>query len=95
MENEETIESTKTAGFHPPPERLIANPKARLRDQFREVCRFKRLAERTEESFPQAGAEPGLEEESPAFAATVEKPRKERTPVWTSKGGTPWMCWRA
>ena len=29
---------------------------------------------------PQAGAEPGLEEESPAFAATVEEPRKERTP---------------
>ena len=25
-------------------------------------------------------AEPGLEEESPAFAATVEEPRKERTP---------------
>jgi hypothetical protein len=31
-------------------------------------------------SLPQAGAEPGLEEESPAFAATVEEPRKERTP---------------
>jgi hypothetical protein len=29
---------------------------------------------------PQAGAEPGLEEESPAFAATVEEPSKERTP---------------
>jgi hypothetical protein len=29
---------------------------------------------------PQAGAEPGLEEESPAFTATVEEPRKERTP---------------
>ncbi|WP_245769058.1 transposase [Stigmatella aurantiaca] len=29
---------------------------------------------------PQTGAEPGLEEESPAFAATVEEPRKERTP---------------
>ncbi len=29
---------------------------------------------------PQAGEEPGLEEESPAFAATVEEPRKERTP---------------
>lgn len=29
---------------------------------------------------PQAGAEPGLEEESPGFAATVEEPRKERTP---------------
>ena len=28
---------------------------------------------------PQAGAEQGLEEESPAFAATVEEPRKERT----------------
>jgi hypothetical protein len=32
------------------------------------------------EALPQAGAEPGLEEESPAFAATVEEPRKERTP---------------
>jgi hypothetical protein len=29
---------------------------------------------------PQAGEEPGLEEESSAFAATVEEPRKERTP---------------
>ena len=29
---------------------------------------------------PQVGKEPGLEEESPAFAATVEEPRKERTP---------------
>ncbi|WNG51970.1 hypothetical protein F0U60_53580 [Archangium minus] len=28
----------------------------------------------------QAGEEPGLEEESPAFAVTVEEPRKERTP---------------
>jgi hypothetical protein len=30
--------------------------------------------------FPQAGAEPVQEEESPAFAARVEEPRKERTP---------------
>ena len=29
---------------------------------------------------PQTGAEPGLEEESAAFAATVEEPRKEGTP---------------
>lgn len=29
---------------------------------------------------PQAGAEPGLEEESPVIAATVEEPRKKRTP---------------
>jgi hypothetical protein len=29
---------------------------------------------------PQAGAEPGLTEESPAFAATVGEPRKERPP---------------
>jgi hypothetical protein len=36
------------------------------------------LAEAPE--LPQAGAEPGLEEESPVFAATVEEPRKERTP---------------
>lgn len=27
-----------------------------------------------------AEAEPGLEEESPAFAATVEEPKKEPTP---------------
>ncbi|RKH21548.1 hypothetical protein D7Y13_22400 [Corallococcus praedator] len=31
-------------------------------------------------TLPEAGAEPGLEEESPAFAATVEEPRKERIP---------------
>ncbi|ADO69845.1 uncharacterized protein STAUR_2041 [Stigmatella aurantiaca DW4/3-1] len=42
---------------------------------------------------PQTGAEPGLEEESPAFAATVEEPRKERTPrlgvleVWRQAAG--------
>jgi hypothetical protein len=35
---------------------------------------------------PQAGAEPGLEEESPAYAATEEEPRKEGTPVWTLAG---------
>jgi hypothetical protein len=35
---------------------------------------------KSQTSLPQAGAEPGLEEESPAFAATVEEPRKERTP---------------
>ncbi|RKH62709.1 hypothetical protein D7V93_09800 [Corallococcus llansteffanensis] len=35
---------------------------------------------------PQAGAEPGLEEESPAFAATVEEPRKERTPCLDQAG---------
>ncbi|WP_158629025.1 transposase [Corallococcus sp. AB030] len=29
---------------------------------------------------PQAGADPGPTEESPAFAATVEEPSKERTP---------------
>ena len=29
---------------------------------------------------PSSRAEPVLEEESPAFAATVEEPRKERTP---------------
>jgi hypothetical protein len=45
------IEPTKTAGLGRPAERLIANPKAKLRDQFREVCRFKHLSERTEESY--------------------------------------------
>jgi|SRR5436189_3703546 len=45
------IEPTKTAGSLRVPEGLIANPKARLREQFREACRFKHLSERTEESY--------------------------------------------
>jgi len=45
------IDSTKTAEVRRVPERLIANPKARLRDQFREVCRFKHLSQRTEEAY--------------------------------------------
>ena len=32
-------------------------------------------------SFPQVGARPEPEEESPSFAATVEEPKKERTPL--------------
>lgn len=47
----EYIEPGKTAPFRRPPERLIANPKARLREQFREVCRFKHLSSRTEEAY--------------------------------------------
>ena len=31
--------------------KLVPNPKARLRDQFHEVCRFKYFSERTEESY--------------------------------------------
>ena len=30
---------------------LIPNPKARLRDQFHEVCRFKYFSQRTEDSY--------------------------------------------
>ena len=33
------------------PDRLIPNPKARLKEQFHEVCRFKHVALRTEESY--------------------------------------------
>ena len=44
------IEAGKTAGPGQPFERLVPNPKARLREQFHEVCRFKRMAERTEEA---------------------------------------------
>jgi integrase len=32
-------------------ERLVPNPKARLKEQFHEVCRFKHLAERSEEAY--------------------------------------------
>jgi integron integrase len=45
------IEAGKTAGPGQPFERLVPNPKARLREQFHEVCRFKRMAERTEEAY--------------------------------------------
>ena len=40
-----------TAGVGGPKERVLPNPKLRLREQFHEVCRFKRLAERTEEAY--------------------------------------------
>ena len=33
------------------PGHLIANPKARLQDQLREVCRFKHMSPRTEEAY--------------------------------------------
>jgi integron integrase len=49
--NQQNIAPTKTARFHRPPERLIPNPKAKLREQFSEVCRFKRFSSRTEESY--------------------------------------------
>lgn len=42
-----TIAPSKTA----PLERLVPNPKARLREQPHEVCRFKHLSPRTEESY--------------------------------------------
>jgi len=41
------IESAKGAGRLG---KLVPNPKARLRDQFHEVCRFKYCARRTEDS---------------------------------------------
>src|SRR5476649_1812181 len=34
-----------------PRERLVPNPKARLKEQFHEVCRFKHLALRSEEAY--------------------------------------------
>lgn len=40
-----------TAGVGGPRERLVPNPKARLREQLREVCRFRHLSERTEEAY--------------------------------------------
>jgi len=40
-----------TAEERKPGGRLIPNPKGRLREQFREVCRFKHLSERTEEAY--------------------------------------------
>jgi len=47
MFTEVTIRPTKTA----PRERLVPNPKARLREQLHEVCRFKHLSPRTEEAY--------------------------------------------
>lgn len=45
------IDLTKTAAITAPLGKLLPNPKARLRDQIREVCRFKHLSERTEEAY--------------------------------------------
>jgi integron integrase len=42
---------TKTASFGIRPEGLIPNPKVRLKEQFHEVCRFKHMASRTEETY--------------------------------------------
>jgi hypothetical protein len=51
MPERSNIDPAITAGARRPRERLIANPKARLREQFREVCRFRHLSERTEEAY--------------------------------------------
>jgi integron integrase len=40
-----------TASTAAAPDRLVPNPKARLKEQFHEVCRFKHLALRTEEAY--------------------------------------------
>jgi hypothetical protein len=41
----------------------------------------------SERVFPQAGAEPGHTEESPAFGARVEEPLEGgQPPVWTGPG---------
>lgn len=45
------MEPTKTAAPGRPWEQLVLNPKARLQDQFHEVCRFRHLAERTERAY--------------------------------------------
>jgi integron integrase len=45
------IDPAITAPARRPRERLIPNPKARLREQFHEVCRFRHLSERTEEAY--------------------------------------------
>ena len=54
------MNGTNTGGFVPGGntarhaavrERLVPNPKARLKDQFHEVCRFKHLAVRSEEAY--------------------------------------------
>jgi hypothetical protein len=45
------IDPAITAAARRPRERLIPNPKARLREQFHEVCRFRHLSERTEEAY--------------------------------------------
>ena len=51
MNGTENMEPKKTAVPARPVERLVPNPKLRLREQFHEVCRFKRMAERTERSY--------------------------------------------
>jgi integron integrase len=41
----------KTAGFAAGPGQMIPNPRGRLKEQFHEVCRFRHVAMRTEESY--------------------------------------------
>jgi len=47
----ENIESGNAAGSRDPLKGMVPSPKARLRDQFHEVCRFRRVATRTEETY--------------------------------------------
>ena len=51
MSDEQNIRRAKTAGKRCSSAGLVANPKARLRDQLREVCRFRHLSPRTEEAY--------------------------------------------
>jgi hypothetical protein len=56
MADAHVIGPRNSAGFRRPPERLLPNPKAKLREQFHEVCRFKHLSARTEETYWGSGA---------------------------------------
>ena len=49
--NAANIKPAQTARFRRPAERFVPNPKARLREQFHEVCRFRHLAVRTEDTY--------------------------------------------
>jgi hypothetical protein len=43
---------------HVPREELLPNPKAKLKDQFHEVARFKHLSFRSEKTYWESTAEP-------------------------------------
>jgi hypothetical protein len=49
--NSECFMNQATAFPQPPRGHLVPNPKARLKEQFHEVCRFKHLALRSEEAY--------------------------------------------
>ena len=83
------IEPGKTAGRLG---KLLPNPKAKLRDQFHEVCRFKYFSQRTEDSYWQWVVRfLRFHRDHPAWRVRIDRlePRKDRRRRWAPAGQLP------